>query len=668
MLNKIELINYFQALIEKDEVTNTLLLALKHKYHCVYTHCLNVCLSSYLLSRKMNLSDEECINVALGGLLHDIGKLNISSKILYKPGPLDAKERSIIVRHPINGVNLLNSSRYLDKVHDSILYHHERYDGEGYCSKLKEEDIPLKARIISICDSFDAMISFRNYRNILTLQEGKDELIRNSNTQFDGSILNNFLEIIDDYYNQYYNSQNPSYIQNTKIDSNINTNWESILDKLPDIGVILIDKHDKIQFCNKFAASIRNKNIEDILGSSFTDFHRKHRNSIIKDKLLKVKLGEINGWERIMKRSNKYLENKYIAIHDEDNKYDGLLMLTRDVSEQEKMLRLLEKSIENLNILVQANSLLTEVYDLEEILIRASVVFNKIISVDHISIIIKRYMDDDYYNVNNIDGFTENIQEYINENLKEFFYTEDSSIELIKIDDKNLITSALHLENNNKALIFIQTDIETEVEEREKKLLQVISNYTNSAIQKYLFLMQIEEKAIKDNLTGIYNRQYLQRIIESLNPDLNSFAVIMIDINNLKYINDTFGHLYGDLLIKTTAQILKRSIRKNDYVFRYGGDEFIILALSCSEKDVKSIIRRINNNIIFIWNKREKDIKLTMSIGYSISSKGISINTIIKTADENMYIEKEKFHNYSKKHLKANTLYQNEKKDSSFSK
>ncbi|WP_411678813.1 HD domain-containing phosphohydrolase [Clostridium thailandense] len=521
MFNKTVLINYLKALIEKDEIANTLLLTLNHKYYCVYNHCLNVSVSSYLLCYKMNMTIDESISVALGGLLHDIGKLTIPSKILYKYGTLNLKEWNIIKRHPISGVNLLSNSKYLDKVNNSILYHHERYDGKGYCSNLKGKDIPLHARIIGICDSFDAMISYRSYRDTLSLEEAKDELIRNKNTQFDGYLIDNFLEIIDDYYTKYYNTESPLYIKDfisTKEDTDGGANWETILDNLPDIGVILIDKHDEIKFCNKFAASIRNKDKAEVVRINFANLHKKHRNGIIEEKLSKVKLGNINGWERTMKRGNIYLENKYISILNEKNKYGGLLMLTKDVSEQEKMLRLLERNIEYLNILVQGNSLLSRVYDLNQILKRALNVFNKIIDIDYINIFIKRYRD----------------------------------------------------------------------------------------------------------------------------------------INNLKYINDTFGHLYGDLVIKTTAQILKKSVREDDYVFRYGGDEFMILAVNCNKNYIKSIIRKIHINIASVWDKKQKNARLTMSIGYSMSSKNIPINEVINIADENMYIEKNKF--------KSIKNYQNEPK------
>ena len=246
------------------------------------------------------------------------------------------------------------------------------------------------------------------------------------------------------------------------------------------------------------------------------------------------------------------------------------------------------------------------------------------------------------------------IKEYIDENIKEIFSIKEMKIILERINNKQLVILVSPLEDKNTAIMFIQTDIETEIDEREEKLLQAISSYTNNAIQKYLFFVEIKEKAIRDTLTGLYNRQHLQTVIDSLNLSLDLIGVIIIDINNLKYINDTFGHLYGDLVIKTTAQILKKSIKEGDYVFRYGGDEFMILAVNCNKNYINAIIRKIHINIASIWNRKQKNIKLTMSIGYSMSSKNIPINEVINIADENMYMEKNKF--------KSTKNYQNETK------
>lgn len=213
MFNKTLLISYLESLTDKDEVARNLILRLKHKYSFVYTHCLNVSISSYLLCYNMNLTIDESISIALGAFLHDIGKLNLPLKPLHKYREFSLKEHSLLKQHPFNGVNLLNNSQYINIILNSILYHHERYDGNGYPSKLKEKEIPLQARIVAICDYFVDMISQDNYKSAYSLENAKKKLIRNKDTQFDGEIVDNFLEIADDFYNNYYNVKSSSYIR-----------------------------------------------------------------------------------------------------------------------------------------------------------------------------------------------------------------------------------------------------------------------------------------------------------------------------------------------------------------------------------------------------------------------------------------------------------------------
>lgn len=151
--------------------------------------------------------------------------------------------------------------------------------------------------------------------------------------------------------------------------------------------------------------------------------------------------------------------------------------------------------------------------------------------------------------------------------------------------------------------------------------------------------------AIRDNLTGIYNRQYFQKVMQSLDPKQESFALIMADINNLKHINDNVGHLAGDIIIKAAAKVLEKSIRRTDRLFRYGGDEFVIIMPGCSEEDVKKVLQRIKNNMV-AWKAPKPGLKLTLSVGYAMSSAGKSINEILTLADKNMYIQK-KMYNWS---------------------
>lgn len=129
--------------------------------------------------------------------LHDIGKIAIDDAILNKPGKLDEREWEQIKRHPEIGYRILSTSPEYAEIAQDILSHHERYDGKGYPRGLKESNIPIRARIITIADSYDAMVSERPYRKPLTHQQAIDEIKRNLGTQFDPHIGQVFIELYE---------------------------------------------------------------------------------------------------------------------------------------------------------------------------------------------------------------------------------------------------------------------------------------------------------------------------------------------------------------------------------------------------------------------------------------------------------------------------------------
>jgi len=132
--------------------------------------------------------------LVFGSLLHDVGKLGISERILLKPGPLTAEEFAVIQLHPRIGYRLIQNVALLRSVAPAILHHHERYDGDGYPAGLKGEQIPLEARIICVADAFSAMTSERPYQRRKSLDEACEELERSAGTQFDPRIVRLFVE------------------------------------------------------------------------------------------------------------------------------------------------------------------------------------------------------------------------------------------------------------------------------------------------------------------------------------------------------------------------------------------------------------------------------------------------------------------------------------------
>ena len=148
---------------------------------------------SVLIGQKLNLDEKTLHTLKIGGLFHDIGKIGIPDSILLKESKLDDNEYSQIKNHPSIGAHILGNVQMFADIIPIVLHHHERYDGHGYPSQLKGDDIPYIARIAAVADTFDAMTSKRSYRNALPLDVVKDEIKRCENTQFDPEIAEVFL-------------------------------------------------------------------------------------------------------------------------------------------------------------------------------------------------------------------------------------------------------------------------------------------------------------------------------------------------------------------------------------------------------------------------------------------------------------------------------------------
>lgn len=155
---------------------------------------------SVLIGEKLNLSEEELKILRIGGLFHDIGKIGIPDRILLKTERLTDDEYSEIKNHPSIGAHILGSASIFKSIIPIVKHHHEKYDGKGYPSALKGEEIPYLARIAAIADTFDAMTSRRSYRDALDLQFVKDEIERCKGTQFDPKLADIFLDILNNEY------------------------------------------------------------------------------------------------------------------------------------------------------------------------------------------------------------------------------------------------------------------------------------------------------------------------------------------------------------------------------------------------------------------------------------------------------------------------------------
>jgi len=152
-------------------------------------HSERVALLCELMAESLSMSHQETESLRFAGMLHDIGKLAIPTRVLRRADGLSHADLATIATHPARGVEMVRDIEFLEGSIEAILHHHERMDGQGYPSGLRGEDIPLFARVIAVADAFDSLTTSRSHRDAHTVEEAVAELYRRAGAQFDPTIV-----------------------------------------------------------------------------------------------------------------------------------------------------------------------------------------------------------------------------------------------------------------------------------------------------------------------------------------------------------------------------------------------------------------------------------------------------------------------------------------------
>ncbi len=186
---------------EKEYETRKVLLSLAKSIQerdiVTYEHSRRVATYVQRLARYLGWSRREARDLALAALVHDLGKTWITNDILNKSGPLLEEERRKMERHPVIGARILIGCEVHPFYVETVLHHHEAWNGSGYPEALRGEEIPLGARLLTIADVYDVITSQRPYKAPLTQEAARERLLQGSNSSFDPLILNAFIHLLD---------------------------------------------------------------------------------------------------------------------------------------------------------------------------------------------------------------------------------------------------------------------------------------------------------------------------------------------------------------------------------------------------------------------------------------------------------------------------------------
>ena len=221
-------------------------------------------------------------------------------------------------------------------------------------------------------------------------------------------------------------------------------------------------------------------------------------------------------------------------------------------------------------------------------------------------------------------------------------YLKDKNYKWYESLSKNNINSLVlfRLKSNNNQIGYMWvSDFKVDNTPLIKEMLEITTFILGSEIANHLLVDKLTKLSSIDLLTGIYNRNKLNNYMDEIKESNESLALVFLDINGLKVVNDRDGHLAGDNLIKRAANTLK-NVFKNKYIFRAGGDEFVVIIKNESEAEIKKYLDKLN--IV------SKNNNVSFSVGYSITDNSCDIDKILKEADSKMYINKRKYYELKK--------------------
>ena len=555
--NEIEALSHLH--LATAEALATAIDAKDQTTHC---HVRRVQIYAAGMGEVFGLPPNEIAALKAGALLHDIGKLAVPPHILNKPGPLTPAEFEKMKIHTVVGAQILGRVDFPYPVIPIVRHHHEQWDGRGYPDRLRGEQIPITARIISVVDCFDSVREDRPFRRGMTLDEATALLLRGAGIHFDPVVVEQFLKHLPRFdteiavlglQHQTANSSTEPPIQLDTVD----------MAQTRERGSFIA--YDQIKKAHREVYALY-----EIARTFGTSLDIEHTLEILVDKV-----GHVVPFDTCI-----------VYFYDDSKGY----ATARHV---------VGKNIQKLA--------------------------GRCIALGE-----------------GVTGFALANRSPVNQLHPSLDFTDINPEAAIKY--RSMASLPLFKDDVLLGALSVYSSELEQYTDDHMRLLETVTRLASDALANAMQHAEAESNALTDPLTGLPNARYLalrfeEEAARARRTD-RTFQVVMLDLDEFKNVNDTYGHKAGDKMLREIAHILEAQLREYDFLARYGGDEFVALVQEVVGAQVEELCTRIESAVSKFELPLGKNRVARVGISVGTATFGIdgeTLDQLVVAADNEMY-------------------------------
>ena len=598
---------------------------------------------------RYQLDESDIALISTASALHDIGKIVIPEEILNKPGRLTAEEFAIIKNHTVAGAQMLQDlgqaiardEPLLQVAHAICRWHHERWDGNGYPDRLKGDEIPIAAQVVALADVYDALTSERCYKHAYDHDTALRMILNGECGAFNPLLLGCLRESSEQLRTELARSEwDRGFRQETHRLSEEILHREA-LPRENRSQLLLEQEKERTDFYAAQCGGIRFD--YDLLAGSVTvyDYHAEPmQQKKVTDFAQGKGLGFLNEQDRrkLSKAISRATPEAPDVVLPVMVQRDGKPHLHRMAlhtiwsgAGARRCVNVLGHLTDEQHRVEHQAELLTAIDPEEDparFLRRLQGIFDvvrlvdpehrKVLALDSDGILTEK--PGNCHMVWNKDTRCENC-------ISAKAYARKTILNKIEFkDEEAYFVISKYIEVGGRGC-----------------MLELVTRLTDGRwldMGGHRLLLDrcngMERSAFVDPLTGAYTRRYFDKFLAG--GEMHG-GVAMIDVNQFKSVNDSFGHLVGDEALQTVAAAMQSCLRQTDILIRYGGDEFLLLMPQNCPDGVESVIRRVQNAVQAARVPSHPELRLSVSIGGVCNVQPLT--EAIRQADARMYCNKE---------------------------